>query len=74
MRSGGMESAMTDQAQIIALTSEAQALHAEVERLRIENNALRVGQVEARHHIAMALRALNGDAPSADTHRFHNGG
>lgn len=71
---------MTAEAQIIALTAEAEAARAEAarataeaDRVRIENDAMRRAQVEARHHIAMALSHLNSAAP-VDTNRFHNGG
>lgn len=66
---------MSAAAEVIALKAEAEGLHVELDRVRKENEALRNGQVSARHHIALALRALNGDLPTtADTNRFHNGG
>jgi hypothetical protein len=74
---------MTAEAQIIALTAEAEAARAdaareraEADRVRAENDAMRKARVDARHHIALALRVLNGDHPTDQeaTHRFHNGG
>jgi hypothetical protein len=69
---------VTVEAELVALRCEAEGLRAEVERVRIENTALRSGQIEARRHIAMALRALTVDHQPehlpASTDRFHNGG
>jgi hypothetical protein len=74
-----MESAMTDEARIIALTAEAEAARAEADRataeadrVRVENEALRRAQVEARHHIALALGHLNG-AGDGITRRHEHG-
>lgn len=67
-------------ARITALTAENEALHAQIARLRAEDTRMRSGVVQARHHIAMALRSLNLDLPehaptdAAPTDRFHNGG
>jgi hypothetical protein len=65
---------MSLDAQLVVACSERDAAVSERDRLRVENEALRKGQVEARRHIALALRALNGDLPTAVTFDHHNGG
>jgi uncharacterized HAD superfamily protein len=75
---------MNEQApsQVIALTAEAEALHAQIACLRREDGRMRSAIVQARHHIALALRALNLDLPAeqpadaamASTDRYGNGG
>jgi hypothetical protein len=66
---------MTTEARVTALTAENEALHAQIARLREEDGRMRTGLVTARHHLAMALRALNLDAEAIpSTERFHNGG
>ena len=62
-----------DDPRVTVLACECAALRQELAKVRAENETLRKHQVEARHHIAMALRGLNGDLPP-DTQRFHNGG
>lgn len=63
---------MSLESENIALRCEAEGLRTELARVRAENDHLRKHQVEARHHLALALRAMNGESP--DTQRFHNGG
>jgi hypothetical protein len=60
---------VSDAARIIALTAEAEARARECDRLRAENAAMRSREATARHHLAMALRALDHDYhPTADMH------
>jgi hypothetical protein len=65
-------------AQVIALTAEAQALHARLAVLQQEDGRMRAAIVQARHHLALALRALNLDLPAdaamASTDCYGNGG
>lgn len=49
---------MSDTSREIALTAENEALHAQIKRLRAEDTPMRRGVVEARHHLAAALRVL----------------
>lgn len=80
---------MIPTAREIALTAEAEALHAQIARLRAEDGPMRAGIVSARGHLAAALRALPPGATDAKeqiamalrslsfdgvTERFHNGG
>jgi uncharacterized protein (DUF3084 family) len=69
---------VTVEAELLALRCEAEGLRAELDRTRVENTAMRAGHIEARRHIALALRALTSehqpDPLPASTDRFHNGG
>jgi hypothetical protein len=69
---------MSLEAELVALRCEAEGLRAELDRIRVENTAMRAGHIAARHHIALALRALTSehqpDPLPAPTDRFHNGG
>lgn len=69
---------MSDESRIIALTAEAEARAAECDRLRAENGTLRAREATVRHHLALALRALDHDhepQPTTDMHtraaRYH---
>lgn len=64
---------MTTEAAITALTAECNGKDAEIARLRAENERMRSGIHLARHHLAMALRALNLDA-TLPTTPDHNSG
>lgn len=48
----------------IALRCEAEAKSAELDKVRAENATLRSNHAVARHHLAMAVRALNHDLPA----------
>jgi hypothetical protein len=65
-------------AQTIALVAEAEALHAQLATLRREDTRMRAAIVQARHHLALALRSLSldlpADAPMVSTDRYGNGG
>ena len=67
---------MSDDARVIALVSECNGKDVELTHLRAENATLRTGIHGARHHLAMALRALNLDpaALQPTTDRYGNGG
>lgn len=48
----------------IVLTAESEAKSAELDKVRAENATLRSNHAVARHHLAMAVRALNHDLPA----------
>jgi len=56
---------VTQSAREIALTAEAEALHAQIARLRAEDTPMRTGIVSARGHLAAALRVLPVGATDA---------
>ena len=63
----------------IAAVAEAEAKSAELAKVRAENATLRMNHAMARHHLALALRALNHDLPlepatMPSTDRFGSGG
>jgi hypothetical protein len=63
---------------VTVLTAEAEALHVQILCLRREDGRMRAAIVQALHHLALALRALNLDLPAdaamASTDRYGNGG